>query len=264
MIQYQSDLITVFQSELYQTTSTVIEGKKAIVVVDPTWLPNEVAKIRQYVNERINNKQLYLVLTHNDFDHIIGAGAFPEAIIIASEKFTNYPHKQSILDEINEFDQMFYLTRPYEIIYPKVNIIINKHQTNLQLGDLNCIFYLAPGHTDDGLFFYIKKLNTLIVGDYLSDIEFPFITSSYSDYVQTVYLMQEVTKNYTTELLIPGHGKVTSNYAERIKFSLDYLEKIKEPVNIEKQLMKRLPFYEGMKSSHQNNLKLARGSDKID
>lgn len=259
MIQYKTNLITVFQSELYETTSTVIESAEAIVVVDPTWLPKEVAEIRQYVDELINNKQLYLILTHSDFDHIIGVGAFPEAIIIATETFNNHSNKQVILDEINEFDQMFYLTRPYEIIYPKVNITIKENETEIQLGDLNCIFYLAPGHTDDGLFFYIKKLKTLIVGDYLSDVEFPFITSSYSDYIQTVYLMREVANIYDVELLIPGHGKVTTHYQERINYSLWYLEKIKRSVDIENQLMKRFPFYQGMQSLHHNNLRLVKG-----
>src|SRR5699024_2516287 len=94
MIQFQNDFITVFQSELYATTSTVIESEEAITVVDPNLLPSEVAKIKQFVNERIQNKQLYLILTQNEYDHNIGTGAFPEAKSIATQNFENQPHTQ--------------------------------------------------------------------------------------------------------------------------------------------------------------------------
>src|SRR5690625_3295650 len=123
---------------------------------------------------------------------LIGAGAFPEAIIIATKTFENQPHKQEIIDEINHFDHMYYLTRPYPVIYPNVNLIIDNNGINLQLGDLTYVFYLSPGHTNDGLFFYIKNLKTLVAGDYLSNIEIPFITSSYTDYLNTVLLMEKV------------------------------------------------------------------------
>ena len=262
MIQFQNDFITVFQSELYATTSTVIESEEAITVVDPNLLPSEVAKIKQFVNERIQNKQLYLILTHSDFDHIIGAGAFPEAKIIATKTFENQPHKQEIIDEINHFDHMYYLTRPYPVIYPNVNLIIDNNGINLQLGDLTYVFYLSPGHTNDGLFFYIKNLKTLVAGDYLSNIEIPFITSSYTDYLNTVLLMEHVMDTNEVELLIPGHGKATQNYKERIDFSLWYLENIEKSVNIERDLMERFSFFEGMKEAHLTNLKFAKGSDE--
>src|SRR5699024_11820639 len=179
MSQLQNDFIIGFQSELYATTSTVIESEEAITVVDPNLLPSEVAKITQFVNERIQNKQLYLILTHSDFDHIIGAGAFPEAKIIATKTFENQPHKQEIIDEINHFDHMYYLTRPYPDIYPNVHLIIDNNEINLQLGDLTYVLYLSPRNTNDVLFFYIKNIKTLVTVYYLSNIEIPFITSSY-------------------------------------------------------------------------------------
>src|SRR5699024_9983792 len=109
MIQFQNDFITVFQIELYKTTSTVIEREEAITVDDHKMLHSKITKMKQFINEIIQNKQLYLILTHSDFDHIIAAGAFPEAKIIATKTFENQPHKQEIIDEINHFDHMYYL-----------------------------------------------------------------------------------------------------------------------------------------------------------
>src|SRR5699024_11810817 len=121
-----------------------------------------------------------------------------------------------------------YLKRHYSVIYTNVNVIINKNEINLQIEDLTYVFYLSTGHTNDSLFFYIKNLKTLVSGDYLSNIEIPFITSSYTDYLNTVLLMEHVMDTNEVELLIPGHGKATQNYKERIDFSLWYLENIEK------------------------------------
>lgn len=84
MIQYRTEHVTVFQSALFQTTSTVISLDEHIVIVDPNWLPHEVREIQSYVESIRGNKELYLLFTHGDFDHIIGYRAFPDAKTVGS------------------------------------------------------------------------------------------------------------------------------------------------------------------------------------
>jgi hydroxyacylglutathione hydrolase len=36
MIQFKNEQVTVFQSALYQTTSTVVETNDLILIIDPT------------------------------------------------------------------------------------------------------------------------------------------------------------------------------------------------------------------------------------
>src|SRR5699024_3842142 len=98
---------------------------------------------------------------------------------------------------------MYYLRRHYPVIYPNVKLIIDNNGIYLHVGDVIYVFYLSTGHTDYGLFFYIKNLKTLLAGDYLSNIEFPFITSSYTDYLNTVLLIEHVMDTNEVELLIP-------------------------------------------------------------
>src|SRR5699024_5611162 len=105
-----------------------------------------------------------------------------------------------------------YLTRPYPVIYPNVNLIIDNNGINLQLGDLTYVFYLSPGHTNDGLFFFIKTIKTLVPGDYLFNISFTYIQCSNNYYLNTVLLIEHVMNTNEVELLIPGHGKATQNY----------------------------------------------------
>ena len=86
MIQFQNEHITVFQSALYQTTCTVVETKDFVLVVDPNWLPHEMEEeIEQHVTQIRGQRELYLLFTHGDFDHVIGYHAFPGAKVIRSQ-----------------------------------------------------------------------------------------------------------------------------------------------------------------------------------
>ena len=256
MIQYQANCVTVFESVLYQTTTTVIENEKMILLIDPNWLPTEVSEIKQYVDERLSDKKLYLIFTHSDFDHIIAAGAFPNAYIIASEAFENNPNKSEIIETIHAFDHMYYLNRPYDIYYPTVDKVIKEGHTKVNLDGFEIDFYLAPGHTEDGLITYIKELETLIVGDYLSDVEFPFITSSYTDYQRTIKCVEEIIMSNKVSVLIPGHGTVAVDHqmiTERINDSKWYLSELGLGNNIDKELALKYQYYASMKKAHKNN-----------
>lgn len=84
MLHFKKYNITVFQSVLYKTTSTIIESNEVILIVDPNWFSNEIEEIKNSISGQVNNKQLYVIYTHSDFDHIIGSGAFPKAKVIAT------------------------------------------------------------------------------------------------------------------------------------------------------------------------------------
>lgn len=259
MIQFQNDFITVFQSSLYMTTTAIIEAEDVVIMTDPNWLPTEIENIKQYISGNIGNKELYVIYTHSDYDHIIGAGAFPEAKVIASEQFTNNPNKEAILQTIQQFDQGYYLSRNYEITYPDVDIIIHEDGQKVELGKLNLTFFTAPGHTDDSLLTLIQPYGIFLAGDYLSNVEFPFITGSFKDYVNTIKKAEKILENYSITTLVPGHGTTTNDQKEireRINLAKYYLEHLpQDQGKLESFLQKEYKFFEGMKSIHFDNKK---------
>lgn len=262
MLHYQNNKLTVFQSALFQTTSAVIESEEALIVTDPTWLPHEIEEIKQHINKRIGSRQLYIIYTHSDFDHIIGAGSFPDAKVIATEAFQTNSKKQEILREIHNFDQEYYLMRNYEPKYPSVDRVIREDREKLVLSDMTLMFYKAPGHTADGLFTVVEPLGVFLSGDYFSDVEFPFITSSYKDYVTTVDKAGRIMDHKDIRIHVPGHGSVSDEreeLLERIAFSADYLKRLAEKdTTLETALKEKFRFFEGMKSSHQVNREMAK------
>lgn len=257
MRQFENEQLTVFQSVLYQTTSAVIKTKEALIVTDPNWLPNEIAEIKAYIESIIENRKLYIIYTHSDYDHIIAAGAFPHATTIASEAFVNRINKEEVLEQIRQFDAQYYIERDYPIIYPLIDIVIKEDGQAIELQDITCSFYLSPGHTADGLFTVVEPFGILLAGDYLSDVEFPFV-EDYEAYLATLQKVQTILSDKKVEVVVPGHGTTTNNLDEiqkRIDESLLYLNNLTNDSIDESQLQKLYPFYKGLQEMHELNKK---------
>lgn len=265
-IQYQDKHCIVFESALFRTTSTLIITPSFLLLVDPNWLPLEVAFIRQHLEQQSKGQPLYLLFTHSDYDHIIGWQAFPEAQVIASAAFVHNSSKTKIIEQINNFDDEYYIRRTYPIAYPKVDLIIAEAEQQLDIGDFRLSFYQAPGHNADGLFTFLAPLGIWIAGDYLSNIEFPYIYHSSHDYLNTLDKAQRILDNQSPQLLIPGHGDATTDHQEmqrRIKDSYRYLHQLQEsvannqPFDLEK-LWQQYQFPKVMQGFHEANVELVR------
>ena len=265
LIQYQGKNITVFESQLFKTTSTVIHTDHFVLVVDPTWLPFEIEEIKTFVHKVREEKPLYLLFTHSDFDHILGYGAFLDATVIATREFQKRQDKEKIVEEILSFDDEYYIDRPYDVQYPSVDIVVEKDEQSLVLGDEKITFYKAPGHTNDGLFTVIEPLGIFIAGDYLSDVEFPFIYDSVTNYEKTLNKAKILIEQKQINVLVPGHGKVTDYHSEIIKRyqdSIYYIEMLKRAVKTGKEEIETFIhsycYPRALKKAHKENIDLLK------
>ncbi|MEK3797281.1 MBL fold metallo-hydrolase [Peribacillus sp. FSL H8-0477] len=265
MIVFQNETVVVFQSSLYQTTSTMIDAETSLLLIDPGWLPEEVCEIQSYVAAIRRGRPLYLLFTHSDFDHIIGYGAFPDAVVIASAAFTNHPAKDFPLKQIHDFDKKYYLKRSYPILYPEVECAVANDGETMKIGNRMLTFYLAPGHTNDGLVTVIEPGGILVAGDHLSDVEFPFIFDNYESYQKTINKIKKIIDSGNIELLIPGHGSVTNSMEDiqqRVNQSIHYLQSLKQSEDCEDALREQYEFFEGMKDTHLHNVREAAKKEK--
>ena len=254
----------IFKSALFQTTSTLFVSDKTILLVDPNWLPAEIKTIQDETKQYLEGREFYLLFTHSDYDHIIGANAFPEAIVIATEAFSKNPNKKKVLEEIHYFDESNYIKRDYPITYPMVNVLVEKDGQQLTIGDMTLIFYLAPGHNADGMFTVVEEAKTWIAGDYLSDIEFPYIYHSSADYLETLQKVDRILKVHDVDELIPGHGNSTTSTKEIQRRQLEnkrYILELKSAARTAHEfdldaLWNRYDFRRGMEAFHQKNVAL--------
>lgn len=266
MIQYRTPGVTIFESALYRTTSTVIRTEGIVLIADPNWLPAEVRSIRQFVQEIRGGRPLYLLFTHSDYDHILGWQAFPEARVIASTAFVENPAKEKSLEQARQFDEEHYIRRDYPLDYPAVDIEVSEEDQLIELEKTRLRFFLAPGHTADGLFTLVENNGAWIAGDYLSNIEFPFIYDSSYAYEQTLQKAFHLIGEYEPGLLIPGHGDATASRADmlqRYTESLEYLYRLRLSVQSgepfpEEALWKRYGNERGLRGPHRENVEFVK------
>ncbi|WJH32927.1 MBL fold metallo-hydrolase [Paenibacillus sp. CC-CFT747] len=233
MLVYRDESLAVFQSALYQTTSTVVWTRELVLVTDPCWLPGEVQEIRSFVDSVRGERPCYLLFTHGDFDHILGWKAFPEARTIGSRGLHHHPEKEKQLLLIREFDAAHYVDRGYPVDFPVLDHVMEEDGQKLVLGETVLTFYLAPGHTEDGLFTVVEPLGLLLAGDYLSDFERPFVSHSASAYEETLEKALALLNRHAIRHLVPGHGRHTADRTEmrrRLTLAQDYLARLKRAV----------------------------------
>lgn len=264
MIKYQTNNVTIFQSVLYKTTSLVIQTEDCIIVVDPNLLPEEVLEIRQHVDKIKEDKPIYLIFTHSDWDHIIGYGAFQDAEVIASEAFHSKENKEEILNHILQFDDQYYLDRNYPILYPSVDITVKEEGQVVEIGHTKLTFYKAEGHTNDGIFVVVEPLGVWIAGDYLSDVEFPFIYYNSEIYEQTIGKTDKILDSHEIKLLVPGHGTATDIKEEiifRKVLSYRYIQELRKAVNENSDhqfLIQGYKYKQDQMKSHSENVDLVK------
>ena len=269
-IQYQDQHLCIFESALYRTTSCLIATEDFILLIDPNWLPIEIKFIQARVEAIADNRPLYLLFTHSDYDHVLAYAAFPAAKVICSAACDQSPDKEKILNQIRSFDEEYYIKRDYPILFPKGEIIISAVHESRKIGTTTFHFYQAPGHTPDGLFTYIEDLELLIVGDYLSNIEFPFIYDHSEAYLKTLDLAEQLIEQKPLRLLVTGHGDHCTEQEEmkrRITESRAYINELKRSIekgitfDLEKWLQ-RYGFAKALTGCHEENVEQLKKEKK--
>lgn len=213
-IQYTKHPITVFESSIYRTTSSLIDLAHSIVLVDPNTLPIEIDFIKTFIAKYHSKKKLYLLFTHSDYDHIVAYGAFPEATTVGGIDLIQNPDFTHCVQQIMDFDQQYYIQRDYPISYPKIEIKIDSENQSLHIDDYEIIFNFASGHINNGLITSIPQLKLMIVGDYLSNIEIPMVDHSFEKYLETLKKIKKNSSHHNINVMITGHGDIATNNKE--------------------------------------------------
>ena len=267
-LQIEDKNLVIFESALWRTTTSLIISENYLLLVDPNYLPIELEFIQNYIDTNLPTHKKYLLFTHSDFDHIVAYGMFSEYISIASEKFVNNPSVEKCLQSIHSFDEEHYILRDYPIVYPEINLVIHTDQQVLSIEEDQYLFVQAPGHNADGLIAYNMSKHILVVGDYLSNIEFPFIYHSVEAYLLVLDKIKKLVAEYPIRFLIAGHGDYTSEKTEiiyRIADARSYIIALEKYVKNEtlfdiNSLLSLYNFSSAMRRCHEDNVKFLQKS----
>lgn len=189
-----------FESELWETSSLLLAAETQAVLVDPAVSMAEVERIAARVRE-LGVAVTHVLVTHADWDHVCGIAAFPTAVATMSEGAA--ARLLARAEETTTAERA--AASGVEICgEPRVDLTFPVG-TALQAGPFLFETLALPGHTPDGTGFRCRELDLLMVGDHLSTIEFPFVTSA-AAYRGTLAALIDLLRRDPPERVIPGHG----------------------------------------------------------
>ncbi len=197
----------VFVSAFWQTTCTALRSGDEGFVIDSPVLPHELEALPQ-VLEQSGFPVSGLLVTHGDWDHLLGRHAFPGASVGAGENTASRleAHPDIPQRELVAFDEDHYIAGRPPLALDELQALPVPGRLDLGTDGRELELHPAPGHTADGTAFLAPWLGLLVCGDYLSPVEIPWISESgsASAYLETLERLRGLAGRVQT--VVPGHG----------------------------------------------------------
>jgi glyoxylase-like metal-dependent hydrolase (beta-lactamase superfamily II) len=219
----------VVTSAFWQTNAVALRAGGEGVLIDSPYLPDELDALPGLL-AGAGFEPDGLLATHADFDHLLGRLAFPGLTLGLGEASVERLRREpgQAQRELRDYDARFYLSRPGPLALGQVQGLPVPGRVDLGTGEGAIELELQPaeGHTSDGMALLAEPLGLLVVGDYLSDVEIPWISDggSLADYRATLARLAPLLERAST--VVPGHGAPHTR-AEALRLldeDVDYLD----------------------------------------
>lgn len=189
-----------FEGFLWKTTSLLVFAEGESLAVDPAISADEVAGIGRRATE-LGSPVRHVLITHGDWDHVCGIGGFPDAEVAMGEETAEKVASGKADQSVRRAAEHYGFAPAGS---PRVDQTFRRGLA-VALGPFVVETFALVGHTADGSGFRLRDQGLLIVGDYLSAVEFPFGTSP-SAYRMALAGLIEMLREDPPETVIPGHG----------------------------------------------------------
>ena len=193
----------VVTSGFWQTNAIALRSGEEAMLVDSPYLPEELEALPGVLTGS-GFEPDGLIATHADFDHVLGRLAYPGMTLGLAESSVERLHRApgEAQRELRQYDAEFYVARAAPLSLGQVQALpVPGH---VEIGDRELELHPAEGHTVDGMALFDRGQGLLIVGDYLSDVEIPWIHGSLADYRATLARLAPLVEQ--AETVVPGHG----------------------------------------------------------
>lgn len=217
--------VDVRTSGIWQLTSVVLSSDGCVLVVDPGYFPRELEELQALARSR--GEVEAVAFTHGHWDHVLGWREFAPAPVYASPLLVEAVREGSAeavrnLTNAADFDGRWYVPRAAAPAWPP-DLRALGDGARLRVGATEAEALLLPGHSADGLALYVAAAGLLVVGDYLSPCEIPFV-DDLDAYRAT--LRRLLARLDAVDEVLPGHGPRLGRDAARdvARADLDYLD----------------------------------------
>jgi hydroxyacylglutathione hydrolase len=193
----------VVTSGFWQTNAIALRSGEEAVLIDSPYLPDELDALSGLL-AGAGFEPDGLLATHADFDHLLGRLAFPGMTLGLAESSVERLQREpgGAQRALRHYDAEFYVSRPAPLALGQVQALpVPGH---VEIGDRELELHPAEGHTPDGMALFDRAQGLLIVGDYLSDVEIPWIHATVADYRATLARLAPLVE--AAQTVVPGHG----------------------------------------------------------
>jgi glyoxylase-like metal-dependent hydrolase (beta-lactamase superfamily II) len=201
----------VVTSGFWQTNAVAIRAGGETVLIDSPYLPEELESLPGLL-AGAGFEPDGLLATHADFDHLLGRLAFPGLTLGVGESSAERMRREpgAAQRHLRHYDEKFYVVRPAPLALGQVQPLPVPGRIDLGSGEgaIELELHPAEGHTADGSAILARSLGVLVLGDYLSAVEIPWISSggTLDDYLATLARLAPLLE--AAETIVPGHGPV--------------------------------------------------------
>jgi glyoxylase-like metal-dependent hydrolase (beta-lactamase superfamily II) len=192
----------VVTSRIWQTNAVALRAGEEAMLVDSPYFPDELEALPGLL-AGAGFEPDGLLVTHADFDHLLGRLAFPGLALGLGEASVERLHREpgAAQRELRDHDAELYVTRRSPLALGQVQGL--PVPGRLELGSQELELHPAEGHTSDGMAIFARWCGVLCVGDYLSDLEIPMVVSLV-DYRATLARISPLLE--AADVVVPGHG----------------------------------------------------------
>jgi glyoxylase-like metal-dependent hydrolase (beta-lactamase superfamily II) len=177
-------------------------------VLDSPVLPDELDALPALLEQAGFPAPSGLLVTHGDWDHLLGRLAFPGVALgcaeSTAERLRGSPG--SAQRDLRAFDEDLLIQRGRPLSLGTVQAL--PVPGRCAVGNRELELYAAGGHTPDGMAVLIPWASVLAPGDYLSTVELPTLNEGgdLDAYLATLERLRQLVA--AAAHVVPGHGPV--------------------------------------------------------
>lgn len=198
--------VIVARSVKWQTSCTLLHHGDETFLVDSVIYPSELELLPGLLAQAGWGLSGLLV-THADWDHVLGRLAFPEAAVgVAETTAARLRAEPGVAQrQLREADEDDYVHRARPLSLGQVQAL--PVPGKVDLGDSELELIPADGHTQDGMAIWSPAHRVLCCGDYLSPVEIPWLQEhgNRDAYLATLARLQPYVEQ--ADWIVPGHGE---------------------------------------------------------
>jgi glyoxylase-like metal-dependent hydrolase (beta-lactamase superfamily II) len=191
-----------------EASADELEQAGETFVIDSPVLPDELEALPALVEQARFPIPSGLLVTHGDWDHLLGRLAFPGVALGCSQSTAERLQQSpgAAQRDLRAFDENLLIERARPLALGSVQALPVPGRCGV--GDRELELYATGGHTGDGMAVLIPWAHVLVAGDYLSTVELPTLDhgGDLDTYLATLERLRALLEH--VEHVVPGHGPV--------------------------------------------------------